>query len=140
MLNRLLRQKNRPSNVVEKGKDMRTFTFPVGASETRGESWLWELDFDVTDEEADRLKLYAEESTALSEIKEISDISDRLYSELLNYQAGIYEEDDDSIKDVAEYLNKPMDEIGREDVLEYLESLFSFRVYFPEEMIPVEED
>ena len=119
---------------------MPAFEFPVGASAGRGDSSLWELDFIVSDEEAALLKKHAEESTCLSEIEETSAIYDRLLPELLAQQAEVYEDTEELLEEVAESLEKPVEELSRDDVIAYLKNEFDFSIYFPKEMIPEDDE
>ncbi len=119
---------------------MKTFEFPCWASCGKLDSSNWEWDFTVSDEEALRLAEAAKNDDTFGGSTLVQDIYDRLYSEMLEEQADVYLGEDDLMEEVIDALELDEDtELTRDDVIEYLETYYSFGIGFPEVLLNAEK-
>ncbi|MBR3423726.1 MAG: hypothetical protein IKG80_04480, partial [Clostridia bacterium] len=108
--------------------------FPCWASAGKCDVTDWEWDFEVSDEEYDRLKSAAEKEEVFSECREVEDIYDRLYSAMLREQADVYLGSEELLQEIAEDLElEEDDEITEEQVIDYLEQMYVWGINFPDE-------
>ena len=137
---------------------MKTYAFFVGGSAGKGDTWDYDLDVELTDEEAERLEESARKEPRwhLDEDPEISDIYDKVYdaayeNELSNVDEVFIEEereiyfDDNENWEEPEYCEeqkcwikraKPITD--RELAIRYLDGI-SINVCYPHELQDLEE-
>lgn len=124
---------------------MKTYTFPVGGSQGKWESWDGTFDFALTDEEAARLEASAhtEPRWQLDEDPDIADICEKVEKAFWEHNKQMTIKDG-RLKELREtwlYFNKNAreDEIPSDDEL-IGEDMGSWHVNYPEELQDLCED
>ena len=133
---------------------MKTYSFLAGGSAGKGDTWDYDFDFDLTDEEGARLEASARKESRwhLDEDPEISDIYEKVYeaafdNEIDNFMdTDIFEEELEVYLDNADW-NAPeySEEFGcwikradagtkREIAKEIFSDRYSFNVCYPVDM------
>ena len=136
---------------------MKTYAFFVGGSAGKGDTWSYDLDVELTDEEAERLEASArkEPRWRLEEDPEIEDIYDKVYEammeneiknvpdDLLGEEIDDFLSDNDNWED-PEYseeegcwIKKTIPMTERELAIRYLDNL-TFNVCYPRDLQDLE--
>ncbi len=138
---------------------MKTYAFFVGGCAGKGDTWSYDLDVELTDEEAERLEASArkEPRWRLEEDPELSDIYDKVYdammeneisnvpSDLLSDELDDFLSDEDNweepeyCEEEGRWIKKSLPISDRELAIRYLDSM-SFNVCYPTELQDLESD
>ncbi len=138
---------------------MKTYSFFAGGSAGKGDTWSYDFDFELTDEEAARLEASARKEPRwhLDEDPEISDIYDKVYAaayenELNNVDSDFIEElRDDYLSDDDNYEEPEYcEELGcwikrakpftdRDFAVEYFDRL-TFSICYPRDLQNLDTD
>ena len=138
---------------------MKTYAFFVGGSAGKGDTWDYDLDVELTDEEAERLEASArkEPRWRLEEDPELRDIYDKVYSAMMEKEIknvtkdqiadelDDYLSDDDNwenpeySKEEGCWIKKSLPISDRELAIRYLDNL-SFNVCYPRDLQDLECD
>lgn len=138
---------------------MKTYAFFVGGNAGKGDTWDYDLDVELTDEEAERLEASARKEPRwhLNEDPEISDIYHKVHAammeneisnvpdDLLDEEIDDFLSDDDNWED-PEYdeeqgcwIKKTIPMTKREMAIRYLDR-FSFSCCYPHELLDLEQE
>ena len=119
---------------------MGKYLFPCFASAGKGDSSDWELEFELSDDEVNRIKnLHAYKTDDIDEYPDIKDISDRLYKEMMDNEVENFVIDfHNGWLDTEEIIQKipgmGNDTFTKEQILDYLEFRYSYGIRFPNEL------
>ena len=116
---------------------MKTYTFPVGGSFGKGDSWDGIFDFALTDEEAARLEASArkEPHEWMDEDPEISDIMEKVIAAARENDIQNMMDDKDLVREQREWYEDDH-EAGASDrtVIEWYMDGTSYNAMYPEEL------
>jgi len=116
---------------------MRTYTFPVGGSFGKGDSWDGTFDFTMTDEEASRLEASARKEPRewMDEDPEIEDIMDKIISASREHDIQNMLRDKDMVREQREWYEDNHEEGASDrEVIEWYMDGTSYGVMYPEEL------
>ena len=119
---------------------MPRYDFYCFASGGKGDSIDWTCDFQLSDEEVERiLGLHVSGGDDIFDYPEIADIADRIYDEMLVIETdNCLNYSEDLIRDHFEL--QADDEITPDQAREYLEDVFVFAIRFPDELVNEETE
>ena len=125
---------------------MKTYTFPVGGSFGKGDSWEGAFDFTLTDEESTRLEASAHKEPRgwMDEDPEISDIMEKIIAASCEQDIQNMLKDKDFISEQREWYADSHDntDVTDREIVEWYMDGTSYGVMYPEELQDIlhEED
>ncbi len=115
---------------------MKEIVFSCWASSGKCDSTDWKWEFEVSDEEYDRLKRVVDNEDCFSDCPDVADIYARLYSAMLDEQADVYLENKNLLQEIVEDMElEDAADITREQIVDYLQERYSWGIDLPDSLI-----
>ena len=117
---------------------MKTYTFPVGGSFGKGDSWDGDFTFTLTDEEAERLERSANKEPRewMDEDPEISDIMEKVISASREEDIRNMMKDKDIVEEQREWYADSHDDdnVSDREIIEWYINGTSYNAMYPKEL------